>query len=68
MDDGEGTSCQLCLRADDPADMVPVKLSHALLPTDAPTLLCRQCIAAILAASRAALESETVPDDETQGE
>ena len=69
MDEDEGTSCQLCLRADETDQMIPIALPHALIPRDAPTLICRECIAAVLVGSRKVMETEnpTAAEDTADG-
>jgi hypothetical protein len=58
MPEDEGTSCQLCLQADEATSMVAVEIPHHLIEGAAPILLCRQCVASIAAAAHKALEAE----------
>ncbi|HEY2104316.1 MAG TPA: hypothetical protein VGH29_00935 [Candidatus Binataceae bacterium] len=59
----EGSSCEICLRADDPEAVFNVKIDHVQYNAPRVVTICRDCAATIAAAAAAADDPPVVPDD-----
>jgi hypothetical protein len=61
-----GISCEMCLQADEPTEMVAVDVARPDGAVIRTAMFCHRCVAAILIAARdvVAAQPEEEPDDE----